>query len=319
MRKLFLIFVAALCTLLGSQAYAITDWFHAAVDFGFGYRHGDFKWSIAGPEGFPDVRTDVHWKNLQIFDLMLNAELAACDHLYARIRGNWGAIYDGRSVHTTFAGDHRTILLAESTQWVDGNWVYDSAAGFGYQFGSRKKGWEFAPLAGVSVSGQKLQMKDANEIFNVDIFQIGPIPHLTNKYKTMWVGGWLGADAAIHLNCWHIYGQFEHHWVSYIAQGRWHRDGLFKEHYNDKSTGNGQVAMIGINYQNATHWAIGVQASAQHWRTNKNGIHKVNSFSSVFTPPEDEFVGTLPVDPNNPLNSISWRCYTVVVTLDTYF
>ena len=62
------------------------------IDFGGGYRQDKFKWSIAGPNNYPNVLSEIQWRKLRIAQVGGMAKYVSCRNYAVRIDASYGRI-----------------------------------------------------------------------------------------------------------------------------------------------------------------------------------------------------------------------------------
>lgn len=285
-----------------SETLGATPWPPSInIDAGIGYRVDTFNWSIAGPENFPNVLSELEWKNLQIVQAGGNFHYVSCRNYVIRVTGDYGHIYDGQNTDSDYLEDSKKVLFSRSKNNAGKGSVYDVDGAIGYRFTSTCGRFVGSPLAGWSYHGQNLHLFNGHQVFTLGFPENnGPIAGLNSSYSTRWYGPWLGGDFAARVEkCAYVFGSFEWHIVSYRGSGKWNlRPDIGP--FNHKAHGFGYLFTFGGNWDIWDNWTVGVVGSYRNIRTRK-GKETVK----IFDANGDVFVSHL------RFNHAQWKSFSV--------
>lgn len=264
MRKLLLGITLLFITLSNIPAEASAPRF--ALDLGGGYRRDHVDWTIAGPDGVPDVLSSLEWKNLKIWQVTGTVRWVTCDNLYIRAYGNYGHIYHGKNIDRDFEGDDETLEFSRSTANASKGHVWDASGGIGYMFSFVGRRVTIAPLIGYSHHEQHLHQYD---LF-LEIPPIGSIPDLNSNYRAKWRGPWVGVDMTLDTmcNCIQLFATAEYHfWGKFHAKGHWNLRPEFIKDFRQHAWAHGVLGTLGANYNFSRCWALTLAGTYIKWRS----------------------------------------------------
>lgn len=308
-------FVALMASLLSCSA-AFAFWPEAvdsSLEIGVGYRRDDFKWethaktweSSSGGDVLPvNLRSELKWKNLDIWQIEAMGKYVTCDNIYLRGYADYGWITHGRNTDTDFASagsfsgsecgcdDNANFTtssfceeLACSKSRTKGH-VYDVSFGLGYQFRMCDDTFAISPLIGYSWHGQHLELKHDNQssefcdacndcndsysssYYSYSDYSSSSCSRLHSKYRARWNGPWLGFDLDYKFLCdWSVFASYEYHWACYHASADWNlRTDLIDGFHHRAKRADGQVATLGVNWDMCDCWTVSLIGRWQYWR-----------------------------------------------------
>ena len=256
------------------------------VNFEVGYRHDDITWSHAFPDHNPLVSSKTKFKDLDIFQLGVNARGSIGYNLYLRAGAYWGWILDGefeRRVSTyafndSYYFDDSGVGLGfwdKRTSLIDDRYVYGINAAIGYPFYFCDCSVTLAPVIGYALDQQNIEVHsndfDFNDAYGVLYGDSGECCHHT--FTNRWYGPFVGVDFNYQPwgECWNFYGNLEYHW-GYFKGKRDNGDGFdFGDHGHRKSRhATGWVFALGANYDLCDRWTVGLSVKFQDWRGNRH-------------------------------------------------
>ena len=346
MRKIFFWLGTCFFSLSVSACFAyITPGVSGTWDFGPGYRTDHLKWSIAGPPpaNFPNVLTEVDWRQLQIAQVNVRGHLTACDHVYARVNADWGIIMQGENNTTTFGANDQALQVSKFHSTANNGNVADLGGGLGVNFAPWRSGVEFAALIGYSFHQQRLRMENAIETFNINPAVLGAIEGLKTSFLGRWDGPWVGMDFTFRPMCRvRVETGFEYHWLRYRSRGLWaintcvNPGANFLNNYRQDANGTGQTFFLGASYELSPGWAFGFYGNVENFHTHR-GIHRsvfciqsgvqntccgpnqISLQSVNNLPLVDTTVGTLPITTNTRLNPVHWHSFSLMFQFEARF
>src|SRR5437868_15210628 len=104
MQKFVLGFVLLLISVVQIEAWQ-PDY---SLDLSGGYRRDSLKWTISGEDGFPNILTDMQWKDLQAWVVGANLKIVTCRTVYIRANGDYAKYYHGHQHDNDYAVNDRT-------------------------------------------------------------------------------------------------------------------------------------------------------------------------------------------------------------------
>lgn len=260
---------------------AIFGWADATFVLSAGVRSDELNWSIAGNQqgGAPNVRSDLSWSDLEIYQLKLFNRTVFKERVAIRGHLDYGAVLSGDNRDSDYNGDNRTQEVSRSLNGVDGNSVWDASFGAGPRFSFFDETLIVCPMAGYAVSEQDLNIVDGYQAFSAPPanLPIGPITGLDSRYQTRWNGPWLGADLLFRFpmsdGLFSTVGVIltgEYHWVDYDADANWNlrADYAHPVSFTHEAQGHGLTAGAVISFETNHRWGINVGMSMKRLTTD---------------------------------------------------
>ncbi len=182
MRKFILTLMASLLSCSAAQAFW-PEALDSSLEVGVGYRQDSLKWKTSSRfnDGYSSdyssyedyngiglpvkFRSELEWKDLQIWQIEARGKYVTCDNIYLRACGDYGWITSGKNRDRDFVTlnsgyndyyNNGSAELARSRSHVRGH-VYDAKLAIGYQFKMCDDSFSVAPLVGYSWHGQHLK------------------------------------------------------------------------------------------------------------------------------------------------------------------
>jgi hypothetical protein len=290
------------------------------VSFEAGYRHDNLNWSAKVPSDDPIFRSSSKFKDLDIFQIGLNARGNVGCNLYLRGSVDWGWVLDGDTEEKfeifnsdSYSRDSFAIggetLTTRNDNIVDGKYVFDVSGAIGYPFYFCGCSMSLAPVVGYSFSEQNLWV-DTNENFSLETISGAFVPVANSeccrdKFVSRWYGPFVGLDWIYYPcgECWSIFAEIEYHWAHYQAK-RHDRTGFssFDDFKHTSHNAHGWVFEFGVDYEVCNCWTVGLSFKAQDWHASRSHRHHLSS----------EFSSAVSSDCSNRLRSqASWNSYAV--------
>lgn len=274
MRKFF---VTLMTSLLGcATAFAFfPEAVDSSLELGVGYRNDKIKWKNSANSflfngndstavGIPArFRSEIEWRNLDIWQLSARGKYVTCDNLYLRGYADYGWITHGRvrdsddcslasrcNESYDFVRNAGFAFTRHNGRSRHGH-VYDLSGAIGYQFKLCDDSMSLSPIVGYSWHGQHLQFKRRNECggytygcndsYGSDYTYYDSYSdssdscyssgsscesnnHLSSRTRIRWNGPFVGIDLDYRFCCdWTFFADYEFHWARYHASGRWNR------------------------------------------------------------------------------------------------
>ena len=180
------------------DSYAYLSWASVTFDLSAGYRTDKLNWHIAGNllGTNPNVRSELNWSGLRIYQLKLANRTVIKDRVYMRGHLDYGTVVSGSNQDSDYNGDDRTQEFSRSVNGADGNDVWDGSIGIGPRFSFFESTMVVCPMIGYAVSEQDLNIVDGYQALTAPPLTTptGPIAGLDSRFQTRWKGPWLGVD-----------------------------------------------------------------------------------------------------------------------------
>jgi hypothetical protein len=237
------------------------------VEIGAGFRRDKFEWSIAGPDDFPNVLSELKWKDLRMATVEGAASYVSCRNYAVAIAADYGHIYHGKNIDSDFLSDDEEDLFSRFENNAGRGHMYDLSAGVGYRVMSTCKRFIATPMVGYSHHAQYLRIYDGDQVFDLFGPPLGEFPGLNSRYNTRWFGPWIGFTFSARVeSCAYVFGGFNWHIVLYRAKGRWNlRDDIGPFHH--ESHGLGYTFVLGGNWEIWDNLSLGILGRYRFFKT----------------------------------------------------
>lgn len=292
-------------------------WANTTFDLSAGYRRDKLNWNIAGnPQGrSPNVRSELSWSDLNIFQLKLANRTVIKDRFYIRGHLDYGTVSSGSNRDSDYNGDDRTQEFSRSLNGVNGNDVWDASIGIGPRFSFFNATMAVCPMLGYAISDQDLNIVDGYQAFAAPPAStpIGPIDGLDSRYQTRWKGPWLGLDLLLSAPCTDgpitrigVLFTGEYHWVDFNADANWNLRADYQHpvSFSHEADGSGFVAGAKILFEIKNHWGINVGMNVQEMTTD---------------PGQDSIYYADGTTADTRLNEVKWHSFTFEAGLSYQF
>ncbi|MCX4187788.1 TonB-dependent receptor [Methylophaga sp. OBS4] len=269
----------------------------ADIYFKTGYRRDELDWNIAGPNGTPNILSELSWDDLEIATINAGATLYTGNNWLFNLDLVYGRIYNGDNQDSDYLGDNRTFEFSRSNNGADEGDVYDISVYAGYRWqwlqNNIARG-EVRPLLGLSYHAQNLKI--VNGFQTLPAF--GPFSGLDSSYDATWFGPWLGLDTLLSFtDKFNLTVGVEYHYAFYDATANWNlrTDFAHPESFTHEAEGYGLISRVEARYQLDPRLTLDMSLNYQHWQADRNGKDK--TFFADGTSAEIE------------LNEVNWRSF----------
>lgn len=311
MNKLIFNLAICLASFCSAAAQAECPLFTTKIETG--YRHDGFKWNIAGSNREPNVLSEMHWKNLKIWQIAARATMLTEHSIYVRGYADYGRILDGRARDSDYAGNGRTYEFSRSYSDAGHGEVFDLSLGAGYQFSFCDGRLLVSPLAGLSQEEQHLTMRHGFQSLNsFNPTATGPFHGLKSSYKARWRGPWIGTDVVYHVDYdLSFLGTLEYHWARYRGHGHWNLRPDLIHGFTQKTKGYGVVGSVGAVYNVCQDWTVGLTLAFQTWKGRPG-----KSRAKIALPEDGKIVI---YQSQQRLNRVRWNSFNVMASVGYQF
>jgi len=168
-------------------------------DFDFklssGYCLGGLSWNIAGLGGFPNIRSELTWSELQTLQIEGEGRLTI-ERFTVHADMGYGLILDGETRDSDYNSDDRTDEFSRSYSDARGGYLLHALTGLGYRWDLGCAPVTLLPMAGIGFHRQAMKMTDGVQVISEppSTRPLGPISGLDSSYTTNWLNIWVGLD-----------------------------------------------------------------------------------------------------------------------------
>lgn len=281
-----------------------------------GYRQDNFKWSIAGFGGTPNILSELDWDKLHMLEATLWGWHSSWWLPYLRWSGSYSAIMRGSVTDDDYACDNRHLLFSRSKANGSRGNVIELSGGLGWPFFWQGEcgAFQLAPVAGISWHQQHLHLQCGRQLFSL-LCHVpkGNIKGLDSEYFTHWWGGWAGVDLFCELGPRHtLTGSFEYHYgVRYRARGDWNLRTDFAGGFTHRARGHAWLARFGWQFAYTCHWLWSLDLAVQRWQTRR-GID-LTKLNVLVTDENDCPLGFEKVTVSSPFNGAQWDSFSIAL------
>ena len=289
-----------------SNAYI--SWAAVTFDLSAGYRNDKLNWSIAGDlqGNNPNVRSELTWSDLRIYQLKLANRTVIKDRVYIRGYLDYGMVVSGSNQDSDYNGDNRTQEFSRSVNGVDGNEVWDGSIGIGPRFSFFESTMIVCPMLGYAISEQDVNIVDGCQTLAAPPLttSIGPIAGLDSRFQTRFKGPWLGVDLFFSIPSTKapftklgVMFSGEYHWVDYDAEANWNlrSDYAHPVSFSHDADGSGYAAGASILFEIKSRWGFHAGMNVREMKTDA-GLDRTYYADGTTN--------------DTRLNEVHWRAYT---------
>jgi len=273
-----------------------------------GYRQDNFHWSISGPNGTPNILSELSWKDIDIATFNVGTTLHFQPNWLLNIDASYGHIFEGRNQDSDYDGNNRTLEYSRSNNNADQGKTYDASINTAYQFLVLKENQyevHLIPKVGYSYHAQFFNMTDGFQTIPASGHFSG---RLDSHYDAIWQGPWLGLESQIDFNKnFTLSTNVEYHYAFYDATANWNLrpDFAHPESFTHEARGYGLVGNIDARYRLDNDLSLTMSINYQEWQANRNGVDTTffSDGSSITT----------------GFNGVSWRSFGANLGLNYEF
>ncbi|PHR83474.1 MAG: hypothetical protein COA59_11670 [Colwellia sp.] len=253
-----------------------------------GYRRDDLDWSIAGPDGTPNILSELTWKDIEIATISAGTTLLFESNWLINVNLLFGSIYNGKNQDSDYLGDNRTFEFSRSNNSGDKGSVLDISASTGYNWTvplneqSTYPNIDFRPQIGLSYYSQNLKVTDGNQTVSIPIPALditlpstGPFPGLHSSYDATWFGPWVGLKSRLNFTeSFSLSASLEYHYAKYDSTANWNlrNDFSHPKSFTQKAVGYGLIGDVKGEYQLSAQLAFILSIKYQDWQAHKQGV-----------------------------------------------
>lgn len=318
--------ITLLMTLLvgcGSYANANTA---GHVDFEAGYRRDNIDWRHRFPSNDPIASSSTKFKDLDIFQIGVNARATLGCNFYVRGNAYWGWILDGdydRTVNAYFSPDYlfdddnfRFGFHNNRCSTIDDKYVFGIGAAIGYPFYFCDCTMILAPVIGYAFDEQNIEIDDRGFDFDNYFFDVdsNDFRCCEQHFASRWYGPFVGLDFEWRPcnACFDLWAEVEYHWGSFRGKRSQCDEGF--DFFDDKNRrsheATGWVFAAGLDYDLCNCWTVGLSVKFQDWHACRH--HRIcnDDFDSYFF---GSFCD------NRVRTNHKWRSYAINLTFGREF
>ncbi|NOQ93700.1 MAG: hypothetical protein GQ547_03575, partial [Methylophaga sp.] len=200
-----------------------------------GYRKDQLHWSIAGPNGSPNIISELTWKDIEIATLNIGTTLHFQSNWLLSMDASYGHIFDGRNQDSDYRGNNKTGEFSRSYADSDKGITLDGSIYAGYKWQVITKPQQevvLIPKIGFSYHSQFLNDTNGELVvstpapeFGITVDNLNPLGKfsgLNSYYEASWFGPWLGLESQFAINEKFRFGlNLEYHYAFYSATADW--------------------------------------------------------------------------------------------------
>lgn len=284
-----------------------------AFAVGSGYRQDSLNWNIAGPNGYPNVLSELKWDDIKMWEISGQASQSLLG-LCLSVEADYAVVLEGKNRDSDYLGNNRTLEFSRSYSDAKDGYAYDLSASLGWNINFLISPLTLSPQIGYAYNKQHFTMKNGN--LTIDLFNgnIGPFSGLDSSYTAEWHGPWLGMDASFCFYCpITIFGSARAYALCYNGRGHWNLRSDFADDFRHHGYGYGLLGRLGVQYSLSNCWAIGILGSYQEYRLRHG--HDKMYINVDFEDENGNSVDSSVYTSSTRLNQVNWRSFRVQVYL----
>ncbi len=257
------------------------------VYFSSGYRLDELDWNIAGPNGSPNIISELTWRDIELMTLNVGVKRYSSENWMTGFEASYGYVFNGDNQDSDYSGNNRTQEFSRSNNNSDSGMAIDASVYAGYKLKLVEKN-ELAlyliPKVGFSYASQFMRIKGGNQtlsepapefgITEDKLMPLGPFSGLDSKYDATWFGPWLGLESELELGrSLQVSLNLEYHYAYYDATADWNLRSDFQhpESYTQEAEGYGLVSNIEAKYLLSKKSSVLFSVDYEDWNADKGG------------------------------------------------
>lgn len=281
MRKL----ITFLMTCLVGSSLSYVNAQSSEINFEAGYRRDNLRFSLKVPSREPIAELSTRFKDIDIFQIGVNAKSYLGCNFYLRGAASWGWIIDGdleEEAKINFfsfgpESDNTVSFTTEEKNILDGRYVVDFSIALGYPFYFCDCMASLSPVLGYYFDEQAICIERNDDFsfttWNSFIFQdSGSGDCCCDKYISRWYGPFVGLDFEYNAcGCWDIFAQVEYRWGNFKAKRHAHHAFEVAHEFDRTSHGShGWFLKVGAEYDFCNCWTAGFNLSWTHMKVSEH-------------------------------------------------
>lgn len=284
-----------------------------AFALGTGYRQDNLDWNISGPDGFPNVLSELKWSDVKMWEVSGQASQSILG-LCLEVEGDYAVVFEGKNRDSDYFGNNRTFEFSRSYSDANKGYACDISASLGWNINFFISPLEISPKIGYCYNEQHFTMRNGSIAIDAINNLTGPFSGLNSSYTARWQGPWIGVDASFHcILPVTIYGGVRAHALGYNARGHWNLRVDFADDFRHHGYGYGFFARLGIQYELTNCLALGVLGSYQDFRIRHG--HDKMYFNVDFVDENGNSVESAVFTSSTRLNQVNWQSLRVQLYL----
>ena len=288
-----------------------------AFALGTGYRQDSLNWSIEGPDGFPNILSELKWKDIKLWQVSARAKQTLLG-LCLNAEADYAFAFEGKNRDSDYLGDNRTLEFSRSYSDASNGHAFDLSASLGWNINFFISPLSICPQIGFSYHEQHFTMRDG--VYEIDLFNgnNGPFDGLDSSYTARWQGPWIGVESCFCLYCpLSIYGGVRASALRYNARGHWNLRTDFADDFRHEGYGYGLFGRLGVQYEFAPCIAIGILGSYQEFRVCHG--HDRMYFNVDFVDGNGNSIVSGVESSSTRLHQVEWRSFRIQIYLALNF
>ena len=146
------------------------------------HRQDRFTWNKAGPDGVPNIISELKWENLRIYAVKGVLRHDTDRRTFLEATGSFGWIYSGTNQDSDYDQNDRQDEYSRSYANAGDGRVLDGSLAFGWKLQEKAK-QQTTLLGGYAINTQSLTMR--NLFIVIPASDYGPYPGANTMYKAM--------------------------------------------------------------------------------------------------------------------------------------
>ena len=219
----------------------------ADVEASQGYRIDRNSWSNSGPDGKPNILSEVITKDIKIYQTRLASTLSFHDY-FARQQLGYGTILSGNLRDSDYGKNNNQREFSRSTAKVRGGYLWDARLAFGKTL-ALPHDCTISPLVGYFWQAEKLSYKGGKAIKESGFGHDSK--RRTASYRSLWDAPFIGALGTVKLtDAIDLSAETNLLFaVHYNGKGQRVLDDAVFKHSSNRLKGFGHISTLGASYK----------------------------------------------------------------------
>lgn len=241
-----------------------------------GYRRETLDFNIAGPDGVPNILSELEWE-VDMAEIRVNGEWLADNGFFMTGELAYASGFAGEERDSDYAFDNRHGEFSRSYAKSHGSTDSRVSLGLGWRFPPRRD-VGITPMLGYTYQEQDLRSRKGRQVISTsDLTPFpGPFHGLDTHYEPRWHGPWLGLRVDAHLaERFGLRLGVKRQWFAYHADADWNLRDDFEHPRSFTQHGHSR----GWQWEVGAHWRLSPQSAItfsleRHTQRLRNGTDR---------------------------------------------
>jgi len=261
-----------------SRNYILLNCCYGRCKWTYRLSHDMLSFDNKVPRRNPLFKEKAEFKNVDIFQIGVNAKTTLGCNFYGRAEATFGWVLDGeverkaslrQRVFDDYSNGFERVDEQKHKNLIDDRYVYDINAAVGYPFYFCDYTTVVAPVVGYAFNSQTFCGYD-NFAFNPDNCSSAETSCCKRSLLTRWYGPFVGVDMNYRAcnDSWNFFGAVEYHFGR--LKTRRSVDNSINDRFSTHSNMDGWVVNVGADKEINDQWTVGLYFKYSDFTGSKN-------------------------------------------------